>query len=126
MKYDFFQAIRKKREVDPSSDFDQKFWSRFDAEFAPPPSILGRLISTSLLVPRSPAFATAFLLLIASYIFFANRNQMEPGLGDGSVALESLQLVEDLEFAEGLEDDLLVLADDEDWEDLLQGVVDET
>lgn len=126
MKFDFFHAIRRKSEIEPTSEFDKKFWSRFDAEFSPAPSFFEKVVSAFLRVPRMPAMAAALLTLIASYTFFANRSHMESTLTDDAVAFESLELVDDLDFAEGLEDDLLVLADDEDWEELLQEVVDET
>ncbi len=118
MKEDFFHRLRTKTQVKPSRSFDREFWHKFESEF-PQDSWLDRLIQLYRYKSRVPAFLTLLVLGSGSYLLFTKTNPTNLDPKDGVVLFEAFELIEDFEFAEGLEDDLLVSIDEEDWAELL-------
>ena len=109
--HNFFKILRTKLEQKPKSDFDKRFWKRFDEEFGEKKSLI-QLVLT-------PVPVAATILIIGFSAIWVTRDYR----GSEDVELASA-LMNKEEFLDNLEmlrtlDEVAVLATDEDWQLIL-------
>lgn len=109
----FFAELKNKLKRSPDRSFDQRFWARFESEFANP-------------LPKSSPFpylrwagagtAVASLLVLATYGWVQRSARVLEEQTSTALLLEERDLVDNLELLTTFEDPEL---DEQDWEILL-------
>lgn len=113
MRDDFFSLLRKKTELKPDRNFDQRFWATFEREFeaAPAKRRLGaRIAWVSGLATAAAAVA----------IYFGSPRRDAPIQGDPEVAaiMAAEPMLAELDLLSEFEE---LPVTDEEWEELLGG-----
>jgi len=109
--HNFFKILRTKLEQKPKSDFDKRFWKRFDEEFGEKKSLI-QLVLT-------PVPVAATILIIGLSALWVTRDYR--GSEDVEVAsalMSKEEFLDNLEMLRTL-DEVAVLATDEDWQLIL-------
>ena len=109
--HNFFKILRTKLEQKPKSDFDKRFWKRFDEEFGEKKSLI-QLVLT-------PVPVAATILIIGLSALWVTRDYR--GSEDVEVAsalMSKEEFLDNLEMLRTL-DEVAVLASDEDWQLIL-------
>ena len=117
---DFFKALKKQTAQQPTPEFNRRFWTDFDSEFANRPAAFR--FSWKIWIP---ALATAATILVTTGVFWKSRLDH----GNTTVAAAAPEVMDVMDKQEMLAQlDLLEAFDnvpgglpvsDEDWETLL-------